>query len=82
METNQDTRSQASYISVAASLTAKLRCCFRGDTTTTNISESFNPRGGIVARADPEEDPPGENITIAVEEAPPSEPPSEPPQAE
>jgi hypothetical protein len=33
MESNQDTRSQASYISVAASLTAKLRCCFRGDTT-------------------------------------------------
>ena len=75
MEANQDTRSQASYISVAASLTAKLRCCFRGDTTI--ITGSYNPRGAQqgaqqgaphgAAQGDPYEDIP---ITVALEEAP------------
>lgn len=67
MESTQDTRSQASYISVAASLTAKLRCCFRGDTTI--ITGSYNPRGAQqgAPQGDPNEDIP---ISIALEEAP------------
>lgn len=32
---SQDTRSQASYISVASSIAAKFRCCIAGDTIVT-----------------------------------------------
>jgi hypothetical protein len=76
MESNQDTRSQASYISVAASLTAKLRCCFaETPQSSRELQPSRRPHGD--PQGDPNEDIP---ISIALEEAP-QEAPQEAQQA-
>ena len=70
--TNQETAARGSYISLAASITAKFKCCISSDTNTTTETNTHARNHGVALERP--KDPPqdvgedGEDIPVVVME--------------
>lgn len=61
--TSQETSSRGSYLSIAASITAKFKCCISGDTVYINDAHNVeNPTPKVISEVEE-----GENLNIAIE---------------
>ena len=62
--TNQDTEARGSYISIAASITAKFKCCINGDTHLTEHTRAHN------TTVEPTNEDPDDDVEITTVESP------------
>ena len=63
----QETEARGSYISVAASITARIKCCIGGDTTTTShdtFTVNTHSNNGVIT---PKEEEEGDDVEISLE---------------
>lgn len=66
--TNQETQAQGSYISLAASITAKFKCCISSDTHETNQHNHAHNTGTQPLEPITEQD---VEISVGEDDAPP-----------